>query len=76
MGIQGEDWVDSGCVNKGVSSLLIFEQQIVDLLHVGLLDLHYTTASEPQQTSWSGKLLTPTESRSGISFADRQRRSL
>jgi hypothetical protein len=39
MGIQGEDWVDSGCVNKGVSSLLIFEQQIVDLLHVGLLDL-------------------------------------
>jgi hypothetical protein len=37
---------------------------------------HYTTALEPQQTSWSENPLTPTESRSGISFADRLCRSL
>jgi hypothetical protein len=37
---------------------------------------HYTTALEPQQTSWSGKPLTPTKSWSGISFADRCSRSL
>ncbi|KAK1698698.1 hypothetical protein QYE76_015395 [Lolium multiflorum] len=37
--------------------------------------IHYTTALEPQQISWLGKPLTPTESRSGISFADQHCRS-
>jgi hypothetical protein len=41
-----------------------------------LSNIHYTTALEPQQTSWSEKPLTPTESRSGISFADQHGRSL
>jgi hypothetical protein len=39
-------------------------------LDISFIYHHYTTALNPQQTNWLGKPLSPSESRSGMGFAD------